>query len=127
MVSPVLTQDPEALYSSPNTGGRQLKEEAHYENADLYENMPPPKLANRYPPKPSSSSSTSSSSASNRHYKTPVSKVSSKFLTSDAKAKDAAQVTNTLHINLLCCFLCFSSANMEFSIFCICLFVTRSD
>lgn len=82
-------------YSTPNTGGRQAKEELHYENTDLYENMPSPKLATRYPPKPSSSS-TSSSSASNSHYKSPVNKVSSKFLASDAKAKDGAQVTQRL-------------------------------
>lgn len=79
-------------YSTPSTGGRQAKEELHYENTDFYENMPSPKLATRYPPKPSSSS-TSSSSASNSHYKSPVNKVSSKFLASDAKAKDGAQVT----------------------------------
>ncbi|XP_076581421.1 actin filament-associated protein 1 isoform X1 [Chaetodon auriga] len=88
---PINGTDPEALYSSPSTGVRQLKEELHYENTDLYENMPSPKLATRYPPKPSSSS-TSSSSTSNSHYKTPVTKLSSKFLTADAKAKDAAQL-----------------------------------
>lgn len=88
-------KDPEALYSSPSTGGRQLKEDVHYENDDLYENMPSPKLATRYPPKPSSSS-TSSSSTSTSHYKTPVSKISSKFLKADTKTKDTAQVTNTL-------------------------------
>uniref|UniRef100_A0A3P8T8T4 Actin filament-associated protein 1 n=1 Tax=Amphiprion percula TaxID=161767 RepID=A0A3P8T8T4_AMPPE len=78
------------LYSSPSTGGRQLKDEVQYENADLYENMPSPKLATRYPPK-QSSASKSSSSTSTGHYKTPVSKVSSKFLTADSKTKDAAQ------------------------------------
>ncbi|KAG8006311.1 Actin filament-associated protein 1, partial [Nibea albiflora] len=75
----------EAQYSSPNTGGRQLKQEAHYENADLYENTPSPELATRRPPRPSSSASAS-------HYKTPVSKISSKFLTADAKNKDSAQL-----------------------------------
>uniref|UniRef100_A0AAQ5ZKG0 Actin filament-associated protein 1 n=1 Tax=Amphiprion ocellaris TaxID=80972 RepID=A0AAQ5ZKG0_AMPOC len=79
------------LYSSPSTGGRQLKDEVQYENADLYENMPSPKLATRYPPK-QSSASKSSSSTSTGHYKTPVSKVSSKFLTADSKTKDAAQL-----------------------------------
>lgn len=87
------SKDPEAQYSTPSTGGRQAKDEMHYENTDLYENMPSPKLATRYAPK-SSSSSTSSSSASNSHYKTPVNKVSSKFLSADAKTKDAAQVTS---------------------------------
>lgn len=95
------SKDPEAQYSTPSTGGRQAKEETHYENTDLYENMPPSKLATRYPPK-SSSSSTSSSSASKNHYKTPVNKVSSKFLSADAKTKDAAQVTNTLLLNPHC-------------------------
>ncbi|XP_075890030.1 actin filament-associated protein 1 isoform X1 [Nelusetta ayraudi] len=87
---PINGMEPGVQYSTPSTGARQAKEELHYENTDLYENMPPPKLATRYPPKPSSSS-TSSSSASNSHYKTPVSKVSSKFL-SDTKAKDGAQL-----------------------------------
>ncbi|XP_035531087.1 actin filament-associated protein 1 isoform X1 [Morone saxatilis] len=89
---PINGTDPEALYSSPSTGGRQLKDEVHYENADLYENMPSPKRATRLPPKTSSSSSPSSSSTSTSHYKTPVSKVSSKFLTTDAKTKDTAQL-----------------------------------
>uniref|UniRef100_UPI003AAE361C actin filament-associated protein 1 isoform X2 n=1 Tax=Centroberyx gerrardi TaxID=166262 RepID=UPI003AAE361C len=88
---PINGTDPEALYSSPATGGRQLKEEAHYENADLYENMPSPKLAARFSPKPSSSSTTSSSTSAG-HYKTPVSKISSKFLAADAKAKDGTKL-----------------------------------
>lgn len=90
-------------YSSPSTRGRQLKEEAQYQNADLYENMPSPKLANRYPPKPASSSSApaaSSPSASAGHYKTPVPKISSKFLAADSKNKAAAQVTNTVLCSL---------------------------
>lgn len=91
---PGLTQDPEAQYSRPSTGGRQLKEELHYENAELYENMPSPKRDTRLPPK--SSSSTSSSSTSASHYKSPVSKISSKFLTADTKTKATTQVTNTL-------------------------------
>lgn len=82
------------LYSSPVQ--RKLKEEVHYENAELYDNMPPPKLATRCPPKPSSSSTSSSSTTSNSYYKAPVSKVSSKFLTADTKSKGPAQVTNTL-------------------------------
>uniref|UniRef100_A0A3Q3L6H4 Actin filament-associated protein 1 n=1 Tax=Mastacembelus armatus TaxID=205130 RepID=A0A3Q3L6H4_9TELE len=77
---PINGTDPEGRYSSPSTVGLQLKEEVHYENADLYENMPSPKLATRYPPKtPSSSAFSSSTSAS--HYKTPVSKISSKSVT----------------------------------------------
>ncbi|TNN45747.1 Actin filament-associated protein 1 [Liparis tanakae] len=68
----------------PNTRGSQLKEEAHYENADLYENMPSA-------PKPSSSSPSPSSSSSSR-YRTPVSKVSSKFLAADSKPKASAQL-----------------------------------
>lgn len=76
--------------------GGSLTQEVHYENADLYDNMPPPKLAAVCPPKSSSASSSSS------HYKTPkISKVSSKFLSADTKPKDAAQVTNTP----LTCFL----------------------
>ncbi|XP_056298204.1 actin filament-associated protein 1 isoform X1 [Pseudoliparis swirei] len=74
--------DPEVQYSSPNTRGSQLKEEMHYENADLYENMPSA-------PKPSSSSPSSSSSS---RYRTPVSKVSSKFLAADSKTKASAQL-----------------------------------
>ena len=75
----------------------------HYENAELYDNMPPPKLASRYPPKPSSSPASSSSKSAG-HYKTPVSKVSSKLLPADTKTKASAQVTNTLlhHTNLFC-------------------------
>ncbi|XP_031730122.1 actin filament-associated protein 1 [Anarrhichthys ocellatus] len=84
-------KDPEVQYSSPNTRGCQLKEEVLYENADLYENMPSSKLDTRYPPKPSSSS-TSSSSTSTSHYKTPVSKFSSKFLAADTKTKATAQL-----------------------------------
>uniref|UniRef100_A0A671QS95 Actin filament-associated protein 1 n=1 Tax=Sinocyclocheilus anshuiensis TaxID=1608454 RepID=A0A671QS95_9TELE len=42
---------PDAHYSSPASGDRRWKEESHYENTDLYENMPSPKLAARYSPK----------------------------------------------------------------------------
>ncbi|XP_038586608.1 actin filament-associated protein 1 isoform X2 [Micropterus salmoides] len=83
---PINGTEPEALCSRPGTGGLQLKEEVHYENADLYENMPSPKLATRHPPKPSSSSTSTS------HYKTPVSKISSKFLSTDTKTKGTAQL-----------------------------------
>ncbi|XP_019955766.2 actin filament-associated protein 1 isoform X1 [Paralichthys olivaceus] len=87
---PINGMDPEALHSSPSTGGRQLKGEMHYENAELYDNMPSPKLASRYPPKPSSSPASSTSKSAG-HYKTPVSKVSSKFLPADTKTKATAQ------------------------------------
>uniref|UniRef100_A0A7N6FLW3 Actin filament-associated protein 1 n=1 Tax=Anabas testudineus TaxID=64144 RepID=A0A7N6FLW3_ANATE len=80
------------VHCCPSTGRRQLTKEGHYENADLYENMPCPKLATPTPP----SSSASSSSTSNSHYNTPAFKISSKFLTADCKTKDTAQVTNTL-------------------------------
>ncbi|XP_063043139.1 actin filament-associated protein 1 isoform X1 [Engraulis encrasicolus] len=67
-----------------------LKEEVHYENAELelYENMPSPKLAARYPPKKataasSSSTKPSSGTSSAGHYKTPV---SSKALSSSSAA-----------------------------------------
>ena len=99
----ITPEDPEALHSSLSTGGRQLKGEMHYENAELYDNMPSPKLASRYPPKPSSSPASSSSKSAG-HYKTPVSKVSSKLLPADTKSKATGQVTNTLlhHTNLFC-------------------------
>ncbi|KAL6118937.1 afap1 [Pungitius sinensis] len=84
---PINGTDPGVQYSSPNTRGGQLKEDVHYENAELYENMPSSKLDICYPPKPSSSSSSSAS-----HYKSPVSKVSSKFLAADTKTKATAQM-----------------------------------
>ncbi|KAG7221532.1 hypothetical protein INR49_017188 [Caranx melampygus] len=71
--------------------GGSLTEEVHYENADLYDNMPPPRVAALSPPK--SSSASSSSTSSSGHYKTPkISKVSSKFLSADTKPKDAPQL-----------------------------------
>uniref|UniRef100_A0A669F105 Actin filament-associated protein 1 n=1 Tax=Oreochromis niloticus TaxID=8128 RepID=A0A669F105_ORENI len=90
---PINGMDPEMQYSTPSTGGCQRKEELHYENTELYENMPSPKLATSCPPKPPSSTAASSSAC---HYKTPVSKISSKFLSADSKIKDSTQVTNTL-------------------------------
>ncbi|XP_042154388.1 actin filament-associated protein 1 isoform X1 [Oncorhynchus tshawytscha] len=82
---PINGTDPEALYSSPATGGRRLREEVLYENTDpdLYENMPSPKLAARYSPKPSRLASSSSSSSS--HYKTPG-PVKSKLLSSSSSS-----------------------------------------
>uniref|UniRef100_A0A672NE88 Actin filament-associated protein 1 n=1 Tax=Sinocyclocheilus grahami TaxID=75366 RepID=A0A672NE88_SINGR len=59
---------PDAHYSSPASGDRRWKEESHYENTDLYENMPSPKLAARYSPK-----SICSRSSSTGHYNTPLS------------------------------------------------------
>ncbi|XP_047449864.1 actin filament-associated protein 1 isoform X2 [Mugil cephalus] len=88
---PINGMDPEVAYSSPRTRGRQLKGEVQYENADLYENMPSPKLATRYPPPKPTSSTSAASSSSAGHYKTPASKISSKFLTADSKTKAAAQ------------------------------------
>ncbi|XP_067380959.1 actin filament-associated protein 1 isoform X2 [Channa argus] len=88
---PINGMEPEVQYSSPSTGGHQIKEEVHYGNADLYENVPSPKLATRYHPKPPSSSASSSSSSTSL-YKTPVSKMSSKFLNADSKTKGAAQL-----------------------------------
>ncbi|XP_036428218.1 actin filament-associated protein 1 isoform X2 [Colossoma macropomum] len=68
------SKEPDLHYSSPGSGGCSWAEEAHYENADLYENMPSPKLAACYSPKPS-------------HYNTPVSsKVLSSFSSSTANA-----------------------------------------
>ncbi|XP_019733015.1 actin filament-associated protein 1 isoform X1 [Hippocampus comes] len=57
------------MHSSPSTGGK----EAHDENS--YENVPSGTLT-----------------VSTDHYKTPVSKVSSKFLTADTKTKAATQL-----------------------------------
>ncbi|XP_068455739.1 actin filament-associated protein 1 isoform X2 [Clinocottus analis] len=88
---PINGMDLEVQYSRPTTRGCQLQEEAHYENADLYENMPSSKPDTRSAPKPSSSSASSSSS-STRQNKSPVSKVSSKFLAADSKTKAAAQL-----------------------------------
>ncbi|KAM4537193.1 actin filament-associated protein 1 isoform 2-T2 [Odontesthes bonariensis] len=88
---PINGTEPKLLYSSPSTGGCQLKEEVHYENADLYEIMPAPKLVNHCPPKPSSTSASSSTS-STAYYKTPVCKISSKFLSADRKPKDTTQL-----------------------------------
>uniref|UniRef100_A0A8C5FFM4 Actin filament associated protein 1 n=1 Tax=Gadus morhua TaxID=8049 RepID=A0A8C5FFM4_GADMO len=58
-----------------------------YENTELYENMPSPALAARFPAKPSSASS------STKKPKPPAAKVTSKFLSADAKSKDTAQVS----------------------------------
>ncbi|XP_060887346.1 actin filament-associated protein 1 isoform X2 [Labrus mixtus] len=92
---PINGTDPDVQYSSPSTGGRQLKKELLYENTDLYENMPSPKLASRLPAKLSSPSAAvykTPVSKKNSVSKSPVSKVSSKFLAADAKAKETPQL-----------------------------------
>ncbi|XP_029932075.1 actin filament-associated protein 1 isoform X2 [Myripristis murdjan] len=88
---PINETDTEVLYSSPATGGCELKMEVHYENAELDVNVPSPKLTARSSAKPSSLPA-SSSSISASHYKTPISKISSKFLDADVKAKDIAKL-----------------------------------
>ncbi|XP_035282703.1 actin filament-associated protein 1 isoform X1 [Anguilla anguilla] len=72
----------ERTYSSPASRGRRWREEDLYENTELYENMPSPKLASRYPPKASAPPAAG-------HYKTPT---SSKALSSSSSS---AAVTNT--------------------------------
>uniref|UniRef100_W5MVU0 Actin filament-associated protein 1 n=1 Tax=Lepisosteus oculatus TaxID=7918 RepID=W5MVU0_LEPOC len=73
--------DPEDTHRTP--ASRCWREEGLYENADLYENMPSPKLAARYTPKSSKLSSAEKQEAS--HYKTPVS----------SKVSSSRPVTNT--------------------------------
>ncbi|XP_047673371.1 actin filament-associated protein 1 isoform X3 [Tachysurus fulvidraco] len=60
--------------------------EAHYENAELYESMPSPKLETR------SSSKLSWPPASSGHYKTPVSSSSASSSSSQMKGKKATTV-----------------------------------
>ncbi|KAF7207013.1 actin filament-associated protein 1 isoform X1 [Nothobranchius furzeri] len=84
---PINGTDPELQYSTPTTRGCQLTEELHYENADTFDSKPAPKLASRYPPKASSPPSSSAGL-----YKSPVSKVSSKFLAADSRSKESAQL-----------------------------------
>ena len=80
-------EDPEVRYSSPATRGQVAQtSDTLYENTELYENTPSPALAARFPAKPSSTSSSAK--------KPPAAKVTSKFLSADAKSKDAAQVIN---------------------------------
>ncbi|TRY99361.1 hypothetical protein DNTS_014900 [Danionella cerebrum] len=69
---------PNAHYSSPASGERRWKEDTHYENTDLYENMPSSKLAARYSPK-----TTRTSSSSTGHYKIPL---ASKSLSSSSSS-----------------------------------------
>lgn len=71
-----------------------MNEDLQLKNTNLYENMPSSELAKHCPPKAFSTSASSSSSSAGL-YKTPVSKVSSRFLTADRKPSDSAQVTNT--------------------------------
>ncbi|XP_043085385.1 actin filament-associated protein 1 isoform X2 [Puntigrus tetrazona] len=79
---------PDAHYSSPASGDRRWKEELHYENTDLYENMPSPKLASRY-----SAKSIRSQSSSTGHYNTPL---STKSLSSSSSPSAANTNTNQL-------------------------------
>ncbi|XP_021171506.2 actin filament-associated protein 1 isoform X3 [Fundulus heteroclitus] len=88
---PINGMEPESQSSAASTGGRQMKEDLQYKNANLYENMPSPKLAKRCPAKVSSAPASSSSSSSAGHYKTPVSKISSQFLSADRKPSDSSQ------------------------------------
>ncbi|XP_067285375.1 actin filament-associated protein 1 isoform X2 [Pseudorasbora parva] len=78
---------PDAHYSTPPSGDHRWKEESHYENTDLYENMPSPKLAARYSPKSSRPSSSSG------HYNTPL---STKSLSSSSSPSAANTNTNQL-------------------------------
>ncbi|XP_024144153.1 actin filament-associated protein 1 isoform X2 [Oryzias melastigma] len=71
----------EARYSSPIT-----REEAQHGNADLYENVPSSEPTSRHRLQPSSASSSSVAA----HYKTPLTKVSSKFLSADCSSKDSS-------------------------------------
>ncbi|XP_016300821.1 actin filament-associated protein 1 isoform X1 [Sinocyclocheilus anshuiensis] len=79
---------PDAHYSSPASGDHRWKEESHYENTDLYENMPSPKLAARYSPK-----SIRSQSSSTGHYNKPL---STKSLSSSSSPSAANTNTNQL-------------------------------
>lgn len=79
---------PDAHYSTPASGERRWKEESHYENTDLYENMPSPKLAARYSPKSIRPSSSSG------HYNTPL---STKSLSSSSSPSAANTNTNQVH------------------------------
>ncbi|XP_059386869.1 actin filament-associated protein 1-like isoform X3 [Carassius carassius] len=78
----------DAHYSSPASGDRRWKEESHYENTDLYENMPSPKLATRYSPK-----SIHSHSSSTGHYNSPL---STKSLSSPSSPSVSNTKTNQL-------------------------------
>lgn len=80
---------PDAHYSTPASGDRRWKEESHYENTDLYENMPSPKLAARYSPK------SIRPSSSTGHYNTPLSTKSLSSSSSPSAANtNTTQVTN---------------------------------
>uniref|UniRef100_A0A8C1JQL5 Actin filament-associated protein 1 n=1 Tax=Cyprinus carpio TaxID=7962 RepID=A0A8C1JQL5_CYPCA len=79
---------PDAHYSSRSSGDRRWKEESHYKNTDLYENMPSPKLAARYSPK-----SIHSQSSSTVHYNTPL---STKTLSSSSSPSASNTKTNQL-------------------------------
>ncbi|XP_056111509.1 actin filament-associated protein 1 isoform X1 [Rhinichthys klamathensis goyatoka] len=78
---------PDAHYSTPASGDHRWKEESNYENTDLYENMPSPKLATRYSPK------STRPSFSTGHYNTPL---STKSLSSSSSPSAANTKTNQL-------------------------------
>ncbi|XP_077057069.1 actin filament-associated protein 1 isoform X5 [Siphateles boraxobius] len=80
---------PDAHYSTPASGDRRWKEESNYENTDLYENMPSPKLAARYSPK------SIRPSSSTGHYNTPL---STKSLSSSSSPSAANTKTNQLKV-----------------------------
>ncbi|XP_072314896.1 actin filament-associated protein 1 isoform X1 [Eucyclogobius newberryi] len=88
---PINGMDPDAYSTPPSRGRCQPIEEAHYENAEPFEDKPSPKpVASRYPPAKTTTTSTTTAST---HYKQPVSKVSSKFLSADTKNKVTAKQT----------------------------------
>ncbi|XP_051784177.1 LOW QUALITY PROTEIN: actin filament-associated protein 1 [Erpetoichthys calabaricus] len=73
--------DPEDTYSAPTN--RCWREEGLYENAELYENSSPPKLASHFSTK--SSRNSSAEKLTTNHYKSPVS----------SKLSSASSITNT--------------------------------
>lgn len=97
---------PDAHYSTPASGDRRWKEESHYENTDLYENMPSPKLAARYSPK------SIRPSSSTGHYNTPLSTKSMSSSSSPSAANtNTTQVTNPGLVMHLSFFLCVCECN----------------
>uniref|UniRef100_A0A3B3Z9R8 Actin filament-associated protein 1 n=1 Tax=Periophthalmus magnuspinnatus TaxID=409849 RepID=A0A3B3Z9R8_9GOBI len=85
---PINGMDPDA-YSTPPRRHCQPIEEVHYENAEPIDDKPTPKpLASRYPPKTTTTTATTTTTT---HYKQPVSKVSSKFLSADVKKKEGSE------------------------------------
>ncbi|XP_026877335.2 actin filament-associated protein 1 isoform X1 [Electrophorus electricus] len=79
-----MQKEPDLQSFLPASGGRCYPEEAQYENADLYENMPSPKLSTRNSRKPSWPP------ASSGHYNTPT---SAKSLSSSSSSSSSAAKT----------------------------------